>query len=161
MARRERLEQRYALHKCRSALVNHPRRRRLILYLSGRILASMKKTISALLMIISLTAPALAATYPVDGRWGQGASPEPGPIDCARLRVIAFNGDQRTDSKGGVPAYRLKAISPQGEGKYRVVDEFTTGQIANAHVTYTLSAIDPDRIEMATQQGVVKLRRCR
>ena len=43
----------------------------------------------------------LAGTYPVSGRWGQSTSTEKGPIDCSKLRVISFSGNQRTDSNSG------------------------------------------------------------
>ena len=52
----------------------------------------------------AMVLPALAGTYPVSGRWGQSASTTNGPIDCTSKRVIAFDGDQRTDNKGAVPA---------------------------------------------------------
>ena len=76
--------------------------------------------------------PALAGTYPVSGRWGQSASAVKGAIDCSGKRVIAFNGDQRTDSQGGVPAYRNKSVTTIGASRYRIVDVFTNGQINNA-----------------------------
>src|SRR4029077_16190294 len=103
-----------------------------------------------------------AAGYPVAGRWGQSASTEKGAIDCSQLRVIEFKGDQRTDSKGGVPAYRLRTISEQDAKTFRVVDEFSTGQIRNAHVDYTLQKVDTDHIELNMQPGgKLKLQRCK
>jgi hypothetical protein len=90
-----------------------------------------------------------------------GPSAEQGPVDCGGLRVIEFKGDQRTDSKGGVPAYRIKSVRVDGS-IYRIVDEFTTGQIANGHVSYTLSQHDADHIELAMQPGgTLKLQRCK
>jgi hypothetical protein len=119
------------------------------------------KIIIALGLVLSGSAAAYAADYPVSGKWGQSNSSEKGPIDCSRLRVISFNGNQRTDSNGGVPAYRLKSISADGT-RFRVIDEFTTGQIANARMSYTLSQIDADHIEMNLQQGgSLKLQRCK
>jgi hypothetical protein len=122
----------------------------------------MQKLILPAMLLVALAAPAFATGYPVSGKWGQSASTEKGPIDCSKLRVIDFKGDQRTDSKGGVPAYRLKSISPEGQSSFRVVDEFTTGQISNARVNYTLSKADPDHIEMnMTPGGLLKLQRCK
>ena len=75
----------------------------------------MRKTILSAMVLAALAAPALAAAlYPVSGKWGQSTSAEPGPIDCAKLRVIEFKGDQRTDSKGGVPAYRIRSVTAEG-----------------------------------------------
>ena len=112
--------------------------------------------------IVALAAPAAAGTYPVSGKWGASSTAEKGPVDCSKLRVIGFNGDQRTDSKGGVSAYRNRTVTPVDASHYRLVDEFTTGQIANAHVNYTLRQVDPDRIELNMQPGgLLKLQRCK
>ena len=114
------------------------------------------------LALTALSAPANADSYPVSGRWGVSASTEKGPIDCGKLRVIDFNGDQRTDTGGGVPAFRNRTVEPAGTDRYRVEDEFTTGQIANAHVDYTLHRIDTDHLDMDQQQGgLLKLRKCK
>ena len=122
----------------------------------------MRKMILSAMLLTALAAPAFAAGYPVSGKWGQSASAEEGPIDCGALRVIEFKGDQRTDTKGGVPAYRIRSVAPEGPGLYRIVDEFTTGQIRNAHVNYTLSQVDADHIELNMQPGgMVKLQRCK
>ena len=75
--------------------------------------------------------------------------------------MIGFNGDQRTDSNGGVPAYRNRSVTPDGPSQYRVVDAFTTGQMSNARTSYTLRQVDPDHIEMQTQSGTLKLQRCK
>jgi hypothetical protein len=108
------------------------------------------------------SAAAYAAGYPVSGKWGQTSSSEKGPVDCSKLRVIAFNGDTRTDSKGGVPAYRLKTITAEGPSAHRIIDEFTTGQIRNGNMSFTLRQIDADHVEMQLQQGgTLKLQRCK
>ena len=111
----------------------------------------------------ALAAPALAAgDYPVSGAWGQSASSAKGAIDCGNTRVIDFKGDTRTDSKGGVPAYRVKSITTEGSSRYRVVDEFTTGQIRNGSTSYTLHQVDDDHIELNMQRGgMLKLQRCK
>jgi hypothetical protein len=117
-------------------------------------------TLSAVVLSV-LAGSALAQVYPVEGRFGESASSEKGTIDCAGKRVIEFRGDQRTDSNGGVPAYRNQSVTSQGASSYRVVDEFSTGQI-NGQVSYALRKIDPDHIEMNMQDGgSVKLQRCR
>jgi hypothetical protein len=116
--------------------------------------------LSLVLAVVMLAAPALADTYPVSGRYGVGQSRENGAIDCSKLRVIAFNGDQRTDSKGGVPAYRNVSVTPVGS-TFRIVDAFNTGQI-NARATLTLRKVDADRIEINQQPGgLLKLQRCK
>jgi hypothetical protein len=109
-----------------------------------------------------LTAPTYAAGYPVSGQWGQTANSEKGPVDCSKLRVIFFNGDTHTDSKGGVPGYRLKSISAEDPSSHRIIDEFTSGQIRNGNISFTLRQIDNDRVEMHLQQGgTLKLQRCK
>jgi hypothetical protein len=121
----------------------------------------MHKTIPLALLLTALAIPALADGYPVSGQWGQSSSADKGPIDCAGKRVITFNGDQRQDSKGGVPAYRNKSVTQDGSSNYRVVDQFTTGQINNGNVSYTLNKVDDDHIVMHLQQGgTLKLQRC-
>jgi len=80
---------------------------------------------------------------------------------AATARVIDFKGDQRTDSKGGVPAYRNKSVTPVGPSRYRIVDLFTTGQIRNGSVQFTLRQVDDDHIELNMQPGgTLKLQRC-
>lgn len=120
-----------------------------------------RRLVTSLILAV-LATPALAGSYPVSGKWGQSASTEMAPIDCGKLRVIAFNGDQRTDSKGGVPAYRNRTVQASGAGQFRVVDEFTTGQIRNAKVNYTLRVVDADTVEMNLEKGgTVRLRKCK
>ncbi len=119
----------------------------------------MRKMILSAILLGTLAMPALADSYPVSGRWGQSASSAKGAIDCSGKRVIAFNGDQRTDSNGGVPAYRNKSVTG-GPTRYRVVDVFSNGQINNAQVVYTLSLVDADHIALSGQTGSLKLQRC-
>lgn len=121
----------------------------------------MRLPILTAITLAALTAPAFADAYPVSGRWGQGTGSEKGPIDCTGKRVVGFNGDQRTDSKGGVPAYRNVTVTRSGQARWRIVDEFNTGQI-RARATLTLHQIDADHIEMILQPGgTVKLQRCK
>ena len=120
----------------------------------------MRKLILSATLVAALGAPALAAqTYPVSGRWGPEIAGKKGPIDCTG-RVIGFNGETRTDSKGGVPAYRLKSVSTAGS-TYRITDVFTTGQIRNGNTSYTLHQTDADHLVMQMQRGgTLKLQRC-
>lgn len=122
----------------------------------------MSRAAFLVLLSATLAGPAMAASYPVSGRWGESASTDKGPIDCTGKRVIEFTGNTRTDSKGGVPAYRNKSITPEGNARWRIVDVFTTGQISNAAVTYTLVQVDPDHIALDLQKGgTLKLQKCK
>jgi len=122
----------------------------------------MRTMILSAILLSAIAAPVYAQVYPVEGRWGQSASAEKGAIDCAGTRVIEFKGDQRTDSNGGVPAYRNQSVTPEGSASYRIVDEFTTGQISAGHTSYALRKIDADHIEMNMQDGgSLKLQRCK
>jgi len=122
----------------------------------------MRKIMVSALLLSVVSAPVQAQVYPVQGRWGQSSSTEQGVIDCAGRRVIEFTGNQRTDSNGGVPAYRNQSVTSEGPSSYRIVDEFSTGQISAGHTTYGLRKIDADHIEMNLQDGgSVKLQRCR
>jgi hypothetical protein len=122
----------------------------------------MRATILSALLLTALAVPAQAQVYPVEGKWGQSTSGDKGPIDCTdSKRVIDFNGDQRTDSNGGVPAYRNKSVTSTGPSSYRVVDEFSTGQISAGESQYTLRRVDPNRIEMNSSGGTTTLQRCK
>jgi hypothetical protein len=119
----------------------------------------MRKRILPAMLLCALVTPALADNYPVTGAWGQSTSSEKGAIDCAGKRVITFNGNQRTDSNGGVPAYRNRSVTGSGSS-HSVVDLFSNGQVNDAQTTYTLRQVDPDHIEMTMQSGSLKLQRC-
>lgn len=119
-------------------------------------------TACALLAFGLLAAPAFADAYPVTGKWGVSTSTKKGPIDCSKLRVISFNGEQRTDSGGGVPAFRNRSITRDGADRYQVIDLFTNGMIKNGNVNYTLHQVDADHLELNMQKGgLLKLRKCR
>jgi hypothetical protein len=126
-------------------------------------LRAMRITILSAAFLSALAMPAQAQDYPVQGKWGQSASSENGTIDCTHnQRIIEFIGNQRTDSNGGVPSYRNQSVQPEGPSTYRVVDEFSTGQISAGHTTYGLRKIDADHIEINMQDGSsLKLQRCR
>ena len=122
----------------------------------------MTRLLSLVVAVAALSAPALAGTYPVDGRFGVVTSFTDKPLDCAGKRVVAFNGDQRTDSKGGVPAYRNRSVTADGAATWKVIDIFTTGQISNAQAIYTLRAVKADQLEMTMQPGgSLKLQKCK
>lgn len=113
------------------------------------------------LLTAAFAVPALADAYPVSGRFGQSAGGEKGPIACEGRRVITFDGDQRRDTGGGVPTYRNKSVTAAGRSRWRIVDEFATGQI-NARAVYLLQRIDADRIELDMQPGgTISLQRCK
>ncbi|MGH6663860.1 MAG: hypothetical protein ACREB2_03000 [Pseudolabrys sp.] len=125
-------------------------------------LATMRSVILSAMLVTALSAPASADGYPVNGAWGQSTSTDKGAIDCGGKRVITFSGNQRQDSNGGVPAYRNKTVTQVSSSNYRVVDEFTTGQISDGRTSYTLQKIDDDHIAMQLQQGgTIKLQRCK
>lgn len=114
------------------------------------------------LFAVALATPALAQSYPVSGKWGESNSSEKGPIDCTdNRRVIDFNGDQRTDSNGGVPAYRNKSVQSAGPSNYRIVDEFSNAQVSAGQSEYTLRRIDSDHIVMNQSGTALSLQRCK
>ena len=93
----------------------------------------MKISIAMMLAAALLATPALASSYPVNGSYGQSTETKPGPIDCTGLRVIRFAGEQRFDSGGGVPAYRIFDVVRSGTADYRITEDFATGQISAQH----------------------------
>lgn len=120
------------------------------------------RTILTALLATALASPALADVYPVSGKWGESATVEKDPIDCSRLRVIDFQGETRTDSKGGVPAYRNTSVRGGSGSRWQVVDVFTTGQIRNGTMSYTLIKTDENHITLDLEKGgAIKLQRCK
>lgn len=121
----------------------------------------MIQNLRTILILAAFATPALAQNYPVSGQWGVSNDSQKGSIDCSGKRVIGFNGDQRTDSNGGVPAYRNRSVT-KSDGSYQVTDEFTTGQISNGHTTYNLKQLDADHVQMTPEGGsTVTLQRCK
>jgi hypothetical protein len=107
-------------------------------------------------------APALADSYPVSGRWGQSASTSKGPIECHGRRIVTFNGEQRFDTGGGVPGFHNKSVETDGTSRWRIVDQFTNGQIRAGNTTFTLEKTDADHIVLNLQGGhTLKLQRCK
>lgn len=109
--------------------------------------------------------PALVGTaqaqssYPVSGTWTYENAGGEGPAkDCGR-RYMAFQGQQRFDTGGGVPSYRNVSIENVGDNEFRIVDAFVTGQIS-ARSNYTLRRIDADHIRLQVSGQSILLRRC-
>jgi hypothetical protein len=120
------------------------------------------RTGTALLLIAALAAPALADSYPVSGRWGESTSSKKGPIDCTGKRVITFKDEQRFDTGGGVPAYHNKSVRTDGANRWRIVDQFSNGQISAADTSLTLTKVDANHIVLDLQGGhTLKLQRCK
>jgi hypothetical protein len=102
---------------------------------------------------------AMAQSYPVSGKWTYEDSGGEGPaVECGK-RYMDFQGERRFDTGGGVPDYRNRTVTGDGN-EYRLTDEFNTGQI-RARVDYNIRRIDNDRIELKLPQNkTVRLRRC-
>lgn len=118
--------------------------------------------ILATLLLSLIAMPVQAQVYPVEGKWGQSSGSEKGRIDCTgNKRVMEFSGDQRTDSNSGVPSYRNQSVRAEGSSNYRIVDEFSTGQVSAGHTSYGLRKVDADHIEVNQDGSTTKLQRCR
>ncbi len=103
---------------------------------------------------------AIAASYPVSGRWTYENVSGEGPAATCGSRFMAFQGSRRFDTGGGVRDYRNLTAVKLGEIEYRLVDEFNTGQV-RARLAYTLRILDKDRIALLLPQGKrILLRRC-
>jgi hypothetical protein len=117
-----------------------------------------------ILTLVAATAPAAVSAqaqsaYPVSGRWTyENPRAEGAARDCGR-RYMTFQGVQRFDTGGGVPSYRNVNVENVGDGTYRIVDEFATGQI-DARSSYTLRMLDADHIEIVIAGQTIPLRRC-
>jgi hypothetical protein len=113
---------------------------------------------AAIMTLPVLAGYAVAANYPVTGKWTYEAKGDGPAKDCG-TRYMDFQGEQRFDTGGGVPAYRNRSVE-EGSNEYRIVDEFNTGQI-NARLTYSLRKIDDNHIELKMPQGrTIMLQRC-
>jgi hypothetical protein len=105
--------------------------------------------------------PALAASYPVAGRWTYNYSDEKGPAPQCTGRQMTFQGERRFDTAGAVRDFRNISVTPAGASRYRIVDEIFNGQIKGGHVDMTLRLIDNDHLELTpVSGGTVRLRRC-
>jgi hypothetical protein len=102
---------------------------------------------------------AVAQSYPVTGKWTYDDTGGEGPAKECGKRYMDFRGERRFDTGGGVPDYRNRSITQDGDN-YSLVDEFNTGQIS-ARLNYNIRRVDNDRIELKLPQNkTVKLRRC-
>lgn len=102
---------------------------------------------------------AVAQSYPVTGKWTYDDTGGDGPAKDCGSRYMDFRGERRFDTGGGVPDYRNRSVTQDGDD-YRLVDEFNTGQI-NARLNYNIRRVDKDRIELKLPANkTVKLRRC-
>jgi hypothetical protein len=82
-------------------------------------------------------------------------------VVCADKRVIDFFGAERTDSRGGVPGYHNNRVRQAGEGRYRVADWFSNGQVRNGQVFYYLRVLDAGRLQIILNRGgALRLQRC-
>ncbi|MBV9954855.1 MAG: hypothetical protein JOZ70_06365 [Pseudolabrys sp.] len=119
------------------------------------------KMILCALAVTALASPVLAASYPISGAWGESKTSGNDKVDCTKVRVMDFRGEQRTDTGGSVHAYKNVSVTPSGSNAWKVADTFANGQIRNARVIYTLKKIGDDRLELALDKGgTIKLQRC-
>ncbi|HKY88260.1 MAG TPA: hypothetical protein VJL90_15995 [Pseudorhodoplanes sp.] len=102
---------------------------------------------------------AVAQSYPVTGKWTYEDTGGDGPAKECGKRYMDFRGERRFDTGGGVPDYRNRSVTQDGDS-YTLVDEFDTGQIS-ARLNYNIRRVDNDRIELKLPANkTVKLRRC-
>jgi hypothetical protein len=103
---------------------------------------------------------AVAATYPVTGKWAYDSGREPEEA-CRKGPTMEFRGERRFDTGGSVPDYRNRTISPIDRTSYRIVDQFFNGQ-TRGNVIYTLRIVDDDHVELYLSPSgkTIKLRRC-
>ena len=102
---------------------------------------------------------AVADPYPVSGKWTYENTDGEGPARDCGSRTMEFAGERRFDKGGGVPDYRDRTITQDGDD-YRLTDEFDTGQI-RARVDYNIRRVGKDHIELRLPRNkTVKLRRC-
>jgi hypothetical protein len=117
--------------------------------------------LTAALLVLAL--PAFAAEYPVQGVFAVTGQQSERELDCKDSRRIAFRGDQRTDTGGGVSAFHNRSITRVDDHTFDIIDEFSNGLIYNAKAPYRLVIIDRDRLELILWPDGkrLRLRRCR
>ena len=103
--------------------------------------------------------PAAAESYPVSGKWTYENAAEKGPSPECSGRTMEFSGERRFDTGGGVPDYRNLTISMENPARWRVVDEFFTGQV-RGRIEYTLAQTDPEHLQILLGDREILLRRC-
>ena len=117
---------------------------------------------SSLALAAALAAgPALAASYPVSGKWTYENAAEDGPATECSGRTMDFLGERRLDTGGSVPDLRNVTVTESGPALYRVVDEFFNAQ-ARGRVYYTLRLVDTDHLQISLDASghTFLLRRC-
>ena len=104
---------------------------------------------------------ALAASYPLSGKWTYDDVTGKGPAKVCGKRQMEFAGSQRHDTEGGVRDYRNISVEDIGRDLWRITDDFYNGQ-AWGRVTFTLARQDEDHIEIKMARGGrnFRLRRC-
>lgn len=116
--------------------------------------------IAAAFGLLTVTAVAVADSYPISGKWTYDNPDAEGPADDCGKRYMSFEGVLRRDTVGGVSSFRNFSVEQIGNKSYRIIDQFDNAMI-NARQTYTLRLIDDDHIEIDPQTGpAVALRRC-
>lgn len=118
-------------------------------------------TICLIALAQAVSGGALAASYPVSGRWTYDHATESGPAKNCGRRTMEFQGARRLDSIGGVPEYRNVSVTPISSSSFQVVDEFFTVQI-RGRMEFTLRILDADHIEIHLIRAgkTFALRRC-
>ena len=105
---------------------------------------------------------AVAANYPISGKWAYDNSSGTGPIECRNHSIIEFAGDRRFETGFKAPPdYRNVSVERTAATTYRIVDRFFTG-MQNGKVAYTLRLVDADHIEISHEMGggTFRLRSC-
>ena len=115
--------------------------------------------ITAVAIGSGIAEPAAAEPYPISGKWTYENAAEKGPSPECSGRTMEFSGERRFDTGGGVPDYRNLTISMENPARWRVVDEFFTGQV-RGRIEYTLAQTDPDHLQIRLADREILLRRC-
>ena len=109
---------------------------------------------------VLIAGAASADTYPISGKWTYDNPGADGPAKNCGARYMSFEGNQRRDTGGSVPAFRNFKIEQTGNAQYRVTDQFDNAMI-NARQVYTLHILDNDHIKLDMVTGpTIALRRC-
>jgi hypothetical protein len=99
------------------------------------------------LAFVAIGGVAHAETYPVSGTWTYDNANEAGPAKECGKRIMRFEGGIRHDTGTSAPTYRNISVTQNGNGSWRVVDEFYTVQI-RGRINYILRVVDADHIEL-------------
>jgi hypothetical protein len=115
----------------------------------------------ALLAAAAVGDVARADPYPVSGKWTYDNAEEEGPAKECGTHTMEFNGVMRLDTGSGAPEYKNMTVTKFDTARWRVVDQFFTGQIWG-RVSYTMQLVDDDHLKLRFDIGgrVSALRRC-